>query len=151
MRLACWIPKATNIHSEYVILIVFSRHKMVTQRSHNITFIRTLSVLIMVHTVYRLINTLRKCLFEQQLVTLCCIELCKTFCYLYTRIIMCSLLAFISSRQNGQLFFHYSFYVPDGSVGRLQRLSCGLYDKGKPRSFTGRSREIFLLGGEKKE
>jgi len=23
MRIACWIPKATNTHSEYVILIVF--------------------------------------------------------------------------------------------------------------------------------
>ena len=24
MRIGCWIPKATNIHSEYVILIAFS-------------------------------------------------------------------------------------------------------------------------------
>jgi len=24
MCIACWIPKATNIHSEYVILIAFS-------------------------------------------------------------------------------------------------------------------------------
>jgi hypothetical protein len=24
MRMACWIPKATNTHSEYVILIAFS-------------------------------------------------------------------------------------------------------------------------------
>jgi hypothetical protein len=24
MRIACWIPKATNTHSEYLILIVFS-------------------------------------------------------------------------------------------------------------------------------
>jgi hypothetical protein len=23
MRIACWIPKATNIHSEYVMLIAF--------------------------------------------------------------------------------------------------------------------------------
>jgi hypothetical protein len=24
MRIACWVPKATNAHSEYVILIAFS-------------------------------------------------------------------------------------------------------------------------------
>jgi len=23
MRIACWLPKATNTHSEYIILIVF--------------------------------------------------------------------------------------------------------------------------------
>jgi hypothetical protein len=27
MRFACWIPKATNTHSEYVILIAFPRQK----------------------------------------------------------------------------------------------------------------------------
>jgi len=27
MRIACWIPKATNTHSEYVILIAFPRQK----------------------------------------------------------------------------------------------------------------------------
>jgi len=27
MRIACWIPKATNTHSEYVTLIVFTREK----------------------------------------------------------------------------------------------------------------------------
>jgi hypothetical protein len=27
MRIACWIPKATNIHSEYVILIAFPRQQ----------------------------------------------------------------------------------------------------------------------------
>ena len=25
MRVACWIPKATNTHTEYVILIAFTR------------------------------------------------------------------------------------------------------------------------------
>jgi hypothetical protein len=31
MRIACWIPKATNIHSEYVIYIAFSLSKMVAR------------------------------------------------------------------------------------------------------------------------
>jgi hypothetical protein len=36
-RIACWIPKATNTHSEYVILIVFSTEKMVAPKRLNVT------------------------------------------------------------------------------------------------------------------
>ena len=32
MRLTCWIPKATDTHSEYSIIIAFPRQKMVTGR-----------------------------------------------------------------------------------------------------------------------
>ena len=28
VRIACWIPKATNKHSEYVILIAFARRRL---------------------------------------------------------------------------------------------------------------------------
>jgi len=35
MLIACWIPKATNTHSEYAILLV---------HDHNVTFIRSLPV-----------------------------------------------------------------------------------------------------------
>jgi hypothetical protein len=27
MRISCWIPKATNTHTEYIILIVFPLHQ----------------------------------------------------------------------------------------------------------------------------
>ena len=37
MRIACWIPKATNTHSEYVILIAFSIATMVAQMRLNVT------------------------------------------------------------------------------------------------------------------
>ena len=33
MRIACWIPKSANIHSEYVILIVFSLQQLLTLNS----------------------------------------------------------------------------------------------------------------------
>jgi len=43
MRFACWITKATNTHSEYVILISFSRKKMNTRtRLGVITYIACL-------------------------------------------------------------------------------------------------------------
>ena len=32
MRFACWIPKATNTHSEYVLLIAFPLHKFLHER-----------------------------------------------------------------------------------------------------------------------
>jgi hypothetical protein len=32
MRIACWIPKTTNTHSEYVILIVFPPRKRLRER-----------------------------------------------------------------------------------------------------------------------
>ena len=33
MRFKCWIPKATNTNSEYVILIVFPRQKLFRERA----------------------------------------------------------------------------------------------------------------------
>jgi hypothetical protein len=33
MRIACWIPKPTNTHSEYVILIAFPLHKWLQERA----------------------------------------------------------------------------------------------------------------------
>jgi hypothetical protein len=41
MRFACWMTKAANTHSEYVIL--FPSATVVTRTRLNITFIRTLS------------------------------------------------------------------------------------------------------------
>ena len=32
MRIACWIPKATNTHSEYVILIAFALQQWLRER-----------------------------------------------------------------------------------------------------------------------
>jgi hypothetical protein len=33
MRIACWIPKATNTYTEYVILIAFPVHKWLHERA----------------------------------------------------------------------------------------------------------------------
>ena len=33
MRIACWIPKATDIHSEYIILIAFLRQQCLHERA----------------------------------------------------------------------------------------------------------------------
>ena len=38
MHIGCWIPKATNIHSEYVILIAFSRQKLLRERASVIRY-----------------------------------------------------------------------------------------------------------------
>ena len=43
MRIACWLPKATNTHSEYVILVAFPQQQWLHERSHCYV-IRTLSV-----------------------------------------------------------------------------------------------------------
>jgi len=45
MRIACWIPEATNTHAHYVILFCFSSATMVARTRLNDTFIRTLAVL----------------------------------------------------------------------------------------------------------
>jgi len=37
MRIACWIPKATDTHSEYVILITFPLHQWLHERALNVT------------------------------------------------------------------------------------------------------------------
>ena len=33
MRIACWIPKTTDTHSEYVIFIVFPRQQLLHERA----------------------------------------------------------------------------------------------------------------------
>jgi len=33
MRIACWIPKTTNTHSDYVIIIVFPQQQSLHERS----------------------------------------------------------------------------------------------------------------------
>ena len=33
MRIACWIPKATNTHSKYVILIAFQQQQWLHERA----------------------------------------------------------------------------------------------------------------------
>ena len=42
MRIACWIPKATNTHSEYVVLIAFPRQQWFRESASVVT--RTLPV-----------------------------------------------------------------------------------------------------------
>ena len=44
MRIACWVTKATNTHTEYIILIAFPLQKMV-RRTRLIYFVRPLPVL----------------------------------------------------------------------------------------------------------
>ena len=44
MRFACWIPKATNTHSECVILIAFPRQQWLRERA-SVLRLRTLPVL----------------------------------------------------------------------------------------------------------
>ena len=48
MWFAFWITKATNTHSEYVILIAFSRQKRLLERTSVLPYI-TLRVLLSVH------------------------------------------------------------------------------------------------------
>ena len=49
MRCACWIPKATDTHSEYVILGAFRRQQCLRGRAQCYV-IRTLPVLLYVQT-----------------------------------------------------------------------------------------------------
>ena len=46
MRYACWLPKATDTHSEYVITYCFPTAKMVAREHLNIAlYVRCLSIL----------------------------------------------------------------------------------------------------------
>jgi hypothetical protein len=39
MRIACWVPKATNTHSEYVILIAFPLQQWLHERASMLRYI----------------------------------------------------------------------------------------------------------------
>jgi hypothetical protein len=49
MRIACWKPRAINIHSGCIILNCFSIVTVVAKTRLSVTFIRTLSVLLNLH------------------------------------------------------------------------------------------------------
>jgi hypothetical protein len=70
MRFACWITKATDTDSEYVILIAFRRQQGLSERALNVTFIRTLPVLLILkqvmHVVYTNILSLNHCTYLRQ-------------------------------------------------------------------------------------
>jgi len=55
MRIAWCTPKATNTQSEYVILIAFPLRQWLHKTGLNVTFIRTLSVLLYIY-IYILIK-----------------------------------------------------------------------------------------------
>ena len=38
MRIACWIPKATNTHSQYVIFTVFPLQQWLHQRDQTLRY-----------------------------------------------------------------------------------------------------------------
>jgi hypothetical protein len=54
MRFMCWIPKATDIHEECVILTAFTQQQILHERASVFSFIRTLPVL------YEIISKLYK-------------------------------------------------------------------------------------------
>ena len=44
MRIACWIPKATSTHSEYVIRIAFPLQQWLQERASVLCYTRKLTV-----------------------------------------------------------------------------------------------------------
>jgi hypothetical protein len=46
MCIACWIPKATNTNSEYVIFIAFPLQQCLHERASILPYVRTLPVLV---------------------------------------------------------------------------------------------------------
>jgi hypothetical protein len=53
MRFACCIPKATNTHSEYAIIIAFLRQQWLHERASALRFVRTLPVSLNAARLYR--------------------------------------------------------------------------------------------------
>jgi hypothetical protein len=47
MRFRCWMTKATDTHTEYLIFIAFSTATILTRTRINVMFIRTLHVLLL--------------------------------------------------------------------------------------------------------
>jgi hypothetical protein len=59
MRITCWIPKATNTHTDCVILIACPRQQWLGERASVLKFIHLLPVLFMC-TAVSLIQCVRK-------------------------------------------------------------------------------------------
>ena len=45
VRIACWIPKAINTHSQYIILIAFPRRQWVIERASVRLYLRYIACL----------------------------------------------------------------------------------------------------------
>jgi hypothetical protein len=60
MRIACWIPKATNTHSEYVILITFPPSQWLQERASMLHY--TYSACLVQPSVYCAVGTRYLCI-----------------------------------------------------------------------------------------
>ena len=54
MRIACWIPNATNTHSEYIYYLLLFHCKNGRTNAHKCHVIRILPVLFSLHTISNL-------------------------------------------------------------------------------------------------
>jgi hypothetical protein len=54
MRIACWIPKATKTHSEYVIFFAFPLQQWLRERASVLRYTYITSLLIFKYTNYKL-------------------------------------------------------------------------------------------------
>jgi hypothetical protein len=54
MRIACWIPKATNIHSQYIMLIAFPLQQWLHERVRMLIYTNN------AYLVIRIFSTVRR-------------------------------------------------------------------------------------------
>ena len=50
MRIRNWIANATNIHSEYIMLIAFPRHQLLHERATALSYAYTASLIIILNS-----------------------------------------------------------------------------------------------------
>jgi hypothetical protein len=55
MRIACWMPEATNTHSEYVILISFPLQQWLHERASMLRYITSSVLLYVIRVLFYLI------------------------------------------------------------------------------------------------
>ena len=58
MRIACWVPKATNTHSEYVILIPFPLQRPLQERASVLRYTHISRLVTISFLIYYLLETL---------------------------------------------------------------------------------------------
>ena len=113
MRIACWIPKATDTHSHYVV----STATTLTQKRRNVTFVHILPVLLICLKI-KLLHGIGLIYVTKATVTKSCVLLC---CYYYYRISHFSALAGkyspILASSNQHYYYYYYYYY-------LLQLSC---------------------------
>ena len=98
MRCPCWVTKAADTHSEYIILIAFPLQRWLRERARNLRY-TYIACLVILHLLLLSLTLLQTCILLSSIPHFLSSSLCfLAYIYLPFRLILILLLSFLQMR-----------------------------------------------------